>query len=196
METEIWKSHPEIVGIEVSNLGRVRTLDRVTSSEERTQFVKGHVFKQCSHCHGYLVVDIPADGKWVTKTVHRLVAQTFIPNQNNLPEVNHKNCIRNDNRVENLEWVTHEENIEYREKFGEKSGQPVLAINLNTLEVSQFRSQREAGRSLGILQPCISRVIKGQRKQTGGFWFTNDDEKSDDIIKRKLNDIKGESNGN
>lgn len=83
-QLEIWKSHPDIAGIEVSTLGKVRTLDRVVSSEKRTRFQKGRVLKQYDNAHGYLNVRIPIDGKWTTKLVHRLVAQTFIPNPDNL----------------------------------------------------------------------------------------------------------------
>ena len=88
METEIWKAHPGIPGIEVSTLGRVRTLDRVVSTEKMTRFQKGRVLKQRDNGRGYLIVNIPINGKQVTKKVHRLVAQTFIPNSEELPQVN------------------------------------------------------------------------------------------------------------
>lgn len=58
----------------------------------------------------YIHVCLKKNGKRYTKDVHRLVAETFIPNPKNLPQVNHKNFDRRDNRVENLEWVTPEEN--------------------------------------------------------------------------------------
>lgn len=194
-ESEIWKSHPDIVGIEVSTLGRVRTLDRVVSSEKRTQFVKGRVLKQNCHDSGYLYVGITTNGKRTTKLVHRLIAKTFISNPDRLADVNHKNCIRDDNRVSNLEWCSHEENIAYRGRCGHTAKNnapksPIYAIGLDTLEVLHFTSQHEASRVLGILHPNIIKVIKGKRKQTGGYWFVNDDENAADAIKRKLNDIK------
>ena len=189
-KTEIWKSHPDIPGIEVSTFGRVRTLDRVVSSEKRTRFTKGHVLKQHDNTHGYLNVCIPIDGKGTMKYVHRLVAQTFIQNPNNLPEINHKNCDKYDNRVSNLEWCTSSYNSQYREKYGisqtESSGHPLFAINLTTLKVSRFRSQSEASRSLGFFQESINAVVNGKQKQTHGYWFVNDDENASDAIKRKL----------
>lgn len=191
-KTEIWKSLPEVPGVEVSTLGNVRTLDRVVSSENGTRFIKGHILSRYVSSLGYLNVSIPIDDKWTMKLVHRLVAKTFISNPDNLLEVNHKNCIRNDNRVSNLEWCSKSYNQQYREKFGEASGRPVFAINLATLEVSRFNSQREASRVLGIFNQNINSVIKGKYKQTHGFWFTNADDKVDDIIKKKLNNIKGE----
>lgn len=68
---------------------------------------------------------------------------------------------------------------------------PVFTVNLATLEVSQFRSQHEASRVLGIVRSSISKVIKGKRKQIHGFWFVNADDKAVDIINQKLHDIGG-----
>lgn len=189
-EHEIWKSHPDIAGIEVSNLGRVRTLDRVVSSEKMTRFTKGRILKQFENGHGYLQVSIPVDGKWTMKKVHRLVAQAFIPNPDNLPEVNHKNCVRDDNCVENLEWCSSLYNSKYREKFGKSRNHPVFAINLSTLEVYQFPSQIIASQVLEVSQGNIHSVIKENRKQANGYWFVNADDNGADIVQQKLYDIK------
>ena len=185
-KTEIWKAHPEYSGIEVSTLGRVRTLDRVSSSESMTRFTKGRILKQRKDKYGYLQAHIIIDGKQATKTAHRLVAQTFIPNPDNLPQVNHKDCDRTNNNVSNLEWCDGFYNQQYREKFGESRGLPVFAINLSTLEVSRFSSRHEASLSLGVFQTKISAVIKGKLNQTHGYWFTNANEKAADAIKHKL----------
>ena len=190
METEIWKAHPDIPAIEVSSLGRVRTLDRVVSSKGNgTRFQKGQVLKQFIINNGYLLVNIPINGKWASKLVHRLVAQTFIKNPDNLPEINHKDSDRTNNNVSNLEWCSHSYNIQYREKFGEALGHPVFAVNLTTLEVSRFLSQREAERTLGVSQGNVSDVIKGELEQTDGYWFVNDDGHAVDVVKSKLHDI-------
>ena len=66
----------------------------------------------------------------------------------------------------------------------------VFAVDLNTSEVSQFESQMEASRALGINSGNISMVIKGSRNQSGGYWFVNDDKNADDAISRKLQEIK------
>ena len=182
-ETEIWKSHPEYTGIEVSSFGRVRS-------------VKEHYYTNHPINNGYLNVRIKIDGNWTAKLVHRLVAQTFIENPDNLPEVNHRDCDRANNNAGNLEWCTHQENVAYRDKLGHTARNnapksPVYAINLATLEVSRFPSQMEAGRSLGILYQSINQVIKGRIKQTGGYWFVNDDGHAVDVVKSKLHDIGG-----
>lgn len=195
-EEEIWKAHPEYVEIEVSTLGNVRTLDKVVSSETMTRFTKGRVLKQYLNHNGYLKVRIPVDGKWAMKRAHRLVAQTFIPNPDNLPQVNHKSCIRTNNNVENLEWCTRQENIAYRDKLGHTARNnapksPVLSVNLKTLEVLRFCSQHEAGRELGVDNSSINSVVKGRQKQAHGFWFVNDDGHAVDVVKSKLHDIGG-----
>lgn len=193
METEIWKAHPEYVGIEVPTLGRVRTLDKMVRNGWGTWLMKGRVLKQDECTNGYLQVCIKANGKFIKQRIHRLVAQTFIPNPDNLPQVNHKNCNRADNRVSNLEWCSNSYNQKYRNKFGvsqaEKTGYPLFAVNLDTNEVLHFRAKREAFRELGVNRKIMSDVIKGRLKQTGGFWFVNDDGNAVDIVKQNLHDV-------
>lgn len=188
-QVEIWKAHPEYAGIEVSTLGRVRTLDRILSSVRRTYLKKGRFLNQSENADGYLRVSIEVGGKWTMKSVHQLVAQTFITNPESLPEINHKNCIRDDNRVSNLEWCNHSYNVQYREKFGKAQGHPLFAINLSTLEVYWYPVLREASRKLGVSAGNISSVISGRYKQTGGYWFVNADENAVDIIKKNLHDV-------
>ena len=193
-KTEVWLRHPEIEKIEVSSFGRVRTLDRIVpSSWNRTRLVKGRILKQNDNGSGYLQVSVKVDGKWTKKYVHRLVAQTFIKNNGNLPEVNHKDNDRTNNHVDNLEFCTRSYNMKYKEKFGisnaELKGHPLFTINLDTLEVSQFKSQHEAGRKLGVFNENINKVIKGKYKQTHGYWFMEDDDNAVDLTKQKLREI-------
>jgi len=136
-------------------------------------------------------VSFRIDGKEVSKLVHRLVAQTFLPNPKSLPQVNHKDCDRANNNVDNLEWCTREDNIAYRDKCGHTAKNnapklPVLAINLATLEVSRFQSRAEASRALRTDQSSIGRVIKGIQKQAGGYWFTNADDEAVMIVRNEL----------
>lgn len=194
-ETEIWKSHPEYAGIEVSTFGKVRTLDMLVSSKGNgTRLMKGRILKPASNSRGYLTVAVKVNDKFITKTVHRLVAQTFIPNPDNLPQVNHKDCNRKNNNVDNLEFCTASYNAKYREKYGisraEAKGRPVFAINLESLEVARFRSQIEASRELGVNNSNITAVTKGKRNHAGGYWFVNDDDNAADAIKQKLHEIE------
>lgn len=189
METEIWKALPGVPGVEVSQLGNVRTLDRVVSSVRRTYLKKGRVLKQHERANGYMQVCFRINGKAVCKRVHRLVSETFIANPEGLPQVNHKDGNRANNNVSNLEWCNHSYNTQYREKFGKAQNRPVFAIDLSTLEVSYFCSQHEASRELGVFQQHISSVISGRYKQTGGYWFVNADGSAVDIVKQNLHDV-------
>ena len=180
-EIEIWKAHPDIDKIEVSSFGRVRSL-------------KGLYYGINPGKDGYMRVCFRMNGKVVSKLAHRLAAETFLPNLDNLPQVNHLDCNRKNNNVDNLEWCTRQENIAYRDKLGHTAinnapKSPVFAVNLTTLEVSHFHSQNEASQELGVNKGNINSVIKGKYKQTGGYWFVNDDGHAVDVVKSKLHDI-------
>lgn len=174
METEIWKSYPEYAGIEVSSFGRVRS-------------IKGHCYKVSPGKNGYLRVCFRANGKVVSKLVHRLVAQTFIKNPNNLQGVIHKDGDKTNNKSGNLKWCY----SSYKSKvsIAGSQGVPVLAFNLSTSELSKFQSQNEAGKYLGIDRINIINVIKGRQKTANGYLFVNADEKAVDVAKRKLCEI-------
>lgn len=115
-EKEIWKP---IVGFEgfyeVSNLGRVRSIDRITTdSLGRSYFTKGVILKWTSNRGGYPIVGLSLHGKYYSRTIHRLVAEAFIGNPNNLPSINHKDEDKTNNRVENLEFCT----VKYNNNYG------------------------------------------------------------------------------
>jgi hypothetical protein len=94
----------------ISSLGQVRN--------DRT----GRILKPWKHRDGYFQVTLYKNGKQKWSLVHRLVAMFFILNPENKPEINHKNLIKADNRVENLEWCTAKENIQHAIKNGKKGG--------------------------------------------------------------------------
>lgn len=95
---------------EVSSYGRVRSLDRY---DNRNCFRKGKVLSPAKDKNGYLKVVLNCNGKCKTTNVHRLVAQAFLTNPDNLPQVNHKNDDKSDNRVENLEMCNAKYNLSY-----------------------------------------------------------------------------------
>ena len=112
---EVWK---DIVGYEglyqVNNLGKIKSLKRV---DNNNHIVKEKILKGCYDKDGYLKV-ILYNGKNKTYRVHRLVAQTFIPNPDNKPQVNHISGNKKDNSIQNLEWVTSKENVNHAWKTG------------------------------------------------------------------------------
>lgn len=184
---EIWKSYPSIDWLQGSNLGNVRTLDYyVKTKNGQKRFVKGHMLKQWRVTGGYIGVTFRMNGKKVHIRAHRIIASCFLPNPDHLPQVNHKNCVRDDNRVENLEWCDTSYNRRYTEEHGEALGRPVISVNLKTLEVSRFRSQHEAARQLGTNTGSITHVIKGRHKSHHGYYFTNADSQATKNVRKRF----------
>lgn len=112
---EIWKDIQGYEGIyQVSNLGRVRSVDRVVIHKDGVKHLyRGRVLKPHYNTSKYLAIGLHYNGISNTYLVHRLVAQVFIPNPNNLPEVNHIDEVITNNKVDNLEWCTSEYNNNY-----------------------------------------------------------------------------------
>lgn len=186
-EQEVWKICPEYPWIEASNLGRVRTRDRyVSNGKNSKRLVKGHVLKQWLSNSGYMYVQFGVDGKLFHLFVHRIVAITFIPNPDDLPEVNHIDNDPTNNRLKNLEWCTSSYNRQYVEKYGKALGRPVIAVNLETCEVLWFESQSEAARQLGINGSHITDVVRGKLNKTHGFWFCNADENAVENVRARF----------
>ncbi len=115
---EIWK---DIVGYEgryqVSNLGNVKSLDRVVINRWGNMVRNGAMMKP-SKLNRYYNINLMTDGKLKCFKVHRLIAIAFIPNELNLSQVNHKDGDRYNNNVNNLEWVTQSENMQHAKRMG------------------------------------------------------------------------------
>lgn len=115
---EIWKDIKDYENFyQVSNLGNVRSLDRVLNNRFG-KYIKKGTLMTVNNSNRYPMVLLFINWKFKCVKIHRLVAEAFIPNPNNKPEVNHINGIRTDNRVENLEWVTRCENMQHAKKNG------------------------------------------------------------------------------
>ena len=126
---------------------------------------------------GYLSVELCRNGQSAKFRVHRLVALTYLPNPNNLPEINHINEIKTDNYMNNLEWCDRKYNINYgnrtKKQLETRWGKYKIACyNKNTGDfVGYFRSQTEAAKKLKLWQGNITKVVNGLAKSTGGYKF-------------------------
>ena len=118
---EIWKAVPDYNGLyEASSMGRVRSIGRTVKhprNENMLFYRKGRILKWEFDKYGYPVVTLSKDGRTKTHKVHRLVASAFIPNPNNLPQIDHINNRKYDNRPENLRWCTTQQNTTWRDEF-------------------------------------------------------------------------------
>ena len=143
MNKEIWKDIPNYEGLyQASNLGRIKSLERIDTNNH---IIKERVLKQKINKSGYLYVMLYKNHNRKTLRVHKLVAQTFIPNPNNYLQINHKDENKHNNCIDNLEWCTPSYNQNYGTR-NEKVSKKVLCIE--TGEV--FPSVREASRTKGI----------------------------------------------
>lgn len=159
---KVWDSY------EVSNLGTVRSVDRINSfigrnqsgSYKTNQLIKGKVLIPKTDKGGYNYVNLAKNGKSISAKVHRIVAETFIDNPNNKPIVNHINEVKTDNYVDNLEWVTIKENNKYGTRFDKFHNLEVYYPDGTIYK--HFDSLREASDNLGISRRCIKKFANNE----------------------------------
>ena len=179
---EIWK---DIDGFQnfyqISNFGRIKSFKKES---------KGKILKNTNKNGDYFSVVLKNKNKTLYAKIHRLVAEAFIPNPNNLPCVNHIDGNKQNNKVENLEWVTYKENFEHSKNMGLwKYNYPykkkkVIQYDLQGNFIQEFDSSETASKITGVCSRNILQVAskepfnkKGHyRKQAGGYiWrFAND----------------------
>ena len=188
---EIWRDIKDYEGLyQVSNLGRVRSLDHYVNGYNGLKLKKGKILKGVLNQYGYLYVSLHVNGLLKHFRIHRLVAMAF-PDLVDWTEgakgkpfdeivVNHKNEIKTDNRVDNLEWCTNEDNHFYgtcidriRESNinNPKTSKSVVQYTLDGQFVAEYPSISEASRQTGILSSYICKNLKGYDKfeSAGGY---------------------------
>ena len=168
MKKELWKDIDGYEGLyQVSNLGRIKSL----------RYGKERIMKPGKHPDGYFVVTLSQNNKKNYHKVHRLVAQMFLENPYNLPQVNHKNENKADNRVENLEWCSAKYNSNYgtrtqrmsEKKVNGKLAKTVYQYTLDGEFIKEYPSTMEIQRLLNFRNGNISECCNGRRKSAYGF---------------------------
>ena len=178
---EIWKDIPNYEGLyQASNLGNIKSLNYNKKGISKN-------LKQQFYFNKYKAVTLFKNKKKKVFLVHRLIALTFITNNENKPFVNHLDGNKLNNKAENLEWVTNSENQIHahkmglnfspsKNKFGEDNhlSKSVIKYNLKNEVIKKYGGIREAERDTGIKKTCIINCCKGKQKTAGGFvWKYN-----------------------
>ena len=162
---EIWKP---IVGwenlYEVSNFGRVRSLDRYVNQLNYQRFCKGQLLKPTLHKSNYCIVTLRNSGFQKISKVHQLVMNTFNPNTSGLKlEINHIDGNTQNNRLDNLEWVTHKENLQHASKHHLLSTyKPINQYDLEGNFLKKWNSMKEAREFYNFGINSLNRACKSQ----------------------------------
>lgn len=169
----------DVVGYEgiyqISDRGQMRTVPGKTTvrrlnGKDEIRHWKGRTLKQKTDRRGYKRVTLWKNKREKDFLVHRLVCTAFHPNPENKPEVNHIDGNPSNNRVDNLEWVTSQENLMHAFKhLLNKSPDPIVLADPITEEAKYFYSKAEASRFLGRSTAFISNVLKRGDKEIGGY---------------------------
>lgn len=159
MQSEIWKDIPGFPEYQISNLGRVMSFKNQYGHGPR--IIYGETTRS-----GYIQVSLNKK----RYKIHRLVAMAFIPNPDGLPQINHKNEIKTDNRAENLEWCTGKYNVNYGTGILRRSitrGKPVRCNETGEI----FISCNDAGRKMNLDFSHIAKCCRGELSAHKGFHF-------------------------
>lgn len=129
-------------------------------------------------CQGYYIIVMYRNGESKTYPIHRLVALTFIPNPDNLPAVNHKDEVKTNNMVENLEWCSIKYNNTYGTRLEKTSkkhlnrkdeSKPIQQFTKDGVFIKEYPSMKEAERQTGFYQSNISSCCNGKQKSAYGY---------------------------
>lgn len=168
---------------EVDQFGRVYGIDRIKTVVDNGRIYEKHIagkqMKQSTHTKGYKTVSLTKNGSTKTMFVHRIVAEAFLPNPNNLPMVNHKDEDKTNNFIDNLEWCTASYNRTYgkaierqaKKMRGRESNKKIAIIqkNMNGEFLDWFDSLTKAAENVNGSTSAISVVCKGKRKTAYGY---------------------------
>lgn len=158
---EEWRDVSGYEGLyQVSNLGRVRSLDRWRKNGSGEYKQKGRILNQGDTTTGYKQIVLNKDKKRKTLKVHRLVAIAFIPNPENKPNVNHIDGNPHNNKVENLEWCTQSENVQHAYDTGLKQCNIIDKETLQDMHYNKKMTPRAIAKEFGVDKTTIIRKVR------------------------------------
>ena len=170
IKCEIWKDIPNYEGLyQVSNMGNVKSISHYAKNNVNggLRLTKGIILSQYKMPNGYLQVQLSKNKIREKKYVHRLVAEIFLTNDENLSDVNHIDGNKENNSVENLEWCSHKENQIHMVKIGlTKKAQSVICEETGI----KYSSLSEAERETGISRKAIKKSCENGNKYGGYHW--------------------------
>ena len=167
-QNEVWKNIPEFEDYQISNYGRVKSLDRIIRQYGHKRFyervMRGRILKHRTQNGGYQIVWLSRNGKSIAKTVHRLVSITFIGYRKGM-DINHKDGNKQNNKLENLEWVTRSENIKHDHHV---LGHIHNSCKVRCVETGEvFASIKKASIKYNINYSSIVNALSGRTKKAG-----------------------------
>lgn len=166
---EEWKSIKGYEGLyEISSYGRVKSL----SYKYKNGKVREEIIRVPSITHGYEFLKLNKNGESKNYKIHRLVAEAFVPNPENKPEVDHIDTNKRNNMVENLRWVTRQENCDNPRTFKTHMiavTRPILQYDLDGNFLNYYPSIAEASRKTGIIVCTIQNCLAGRTQTAKGF---------------------------
>lgn len=179
---EIWKTIPGYELYEASNTGKIRSKGRIINRLRHGKICQDYIkpkLVSCFYRKGYLLCHIWNGKEFVNRSSHRLILSTFVKCDDYNMDVNHKNGIKDDNRLENLEWCTRSENIKHAwdnglrqvPEYNGHSDKPCMQLTMDGKLIKIFKSIADAARELNINQRNISTVIlkSSNRHSAGGY---------------------------
>lgn len=157
MRFEIWKDIPGYEDYyQVSNFGNVKSLDRYVVYKNGTKvFYKGKNLTLHKNKKGYIFIQLHKNNTWKNFSLHVLVAQAFVENPYNLPEVNHKDGNKQNNIDLNLEWVTRQENMQHAADSNLLETGIYKAIKLNQKAIAQFKGNNFIREYSSLKEACL-----------------------------------------
>ena len=161
---EIWKTINDFPNYQVSNTGKIKRIEHKIWNGRGYYTVSEQILKPSKNRYGYLQLSLCNENKKKTMLVHRLVCESFLKNPYNLPQVNHKNEIKTDNRLENLEFCDASYNVNFGTR-NERISKKILCIDTGKIYPSIIEIERQLGFDKGHICACC----QGKRKSCCGF---------------------------